>query len=509
MDITKQIIDSFKKTYAYVELDADATIIDANDTYCNLLGYEPHELIGNHHRVTAPPDVANSEAYKQFLSDLKNGKSFLREAKRINRKNGNIVYFTASYSPVVNENGEVFKIIILANDTTTSKLMEEKVATISMMIEKSPASIFLVNPTGVLTYLNLSAKSELNKIKNLIPKNLDSILNNELDWLHPDRSFFKTLISTPERLPYNTKIKLGSEDIELSLSAITDDNNKYLGAMIDWKIVTNKENLISNLNSSSNELTNSAEKTLSLSTSLSAAVEEMTAQSLNADNASKSVQEGMKTLVNNMQEMSISIQEITKMTNESSHFTNQAMSLTKNTEVVISDLGQASIEIGNVTKVISSIAQQTNLLALNATIEAARAGDAGKGFSVVANEVKELAKQTAKATENIAETVRAIQSKTKSAVDSNLEISQAISRISQLANNIAASMEEQYATTKNINHVVQTTEKDVQQIGSNINEVSSAISITSRNTLTLKDSANELEKMSNSLKKYIEDMTKL
>jgi methyl-accepting chemotaxis protein len=116
----------------------------------------------------------------------------------------------------------------------------------------------------------------------------------------------------------------------------------------------------------------------------------------------------------------------------------------------IGNLGDSSAEIGKVVKVITSIAQQTNLLALNATIEAARAGEAGKGFAVVANEVKELAKETAKATEDISAKIEAIQSDSRGAVDAIEEITEVISQISALQTTIASAVEQQNANTNEI-----------------------------------------------------------
>jgi methyl-accepting chemotaxis protein len=127
-----------------------------------------------------------------------------------------------------------------------------------------------------------------------------------------------------------------------------------------------------------------------------------------------------------------------------------------------------------VIKVISSIAQQTNLLALNATIEAARAGDAGKGFAVVANEVKELAKQTAKATQDITNKIGAIQKDSQLAVAAIGEITGAIDRLNGISGTIAAAVEEQTATTNEVSRVVQEASKGVQGISGNIKLVSRA-----------------------------------
>ena len=163
-------------------------------------------------------------------------------------------------------------------------------------------------------------------------------------------------------------------------------------------------------------------------------------------------------------------------------------------------LGVSSIEIGKVIKVITSIAQQTNLLALNATIEAARAGEAGKGFAVVANEVKELAKQTAAATEDISQKIEAIQSDTKGAVTSISQIGKVIAQINDISNTIASAVEEQSATTNEIARNATEAAKGSSEISKNITQVSEAAKSTTEganNTLT---AATELAKLAGDLK---------
>jgi methyl-accepting chemotaxis protein len=161
------------------------------------------------------------------------------------------------------------------------------------------------------------------------------------------------------------------------------------------------------------------------------------------------------------------------------------------------------MDIGNVIKVISSIAQQTNLLALNATIEAARAGEAGKGFAVVANEVKELANQTAKATNEITKKIETIQNDSKNAVDAIAEISVAIEKVNGFTSNIAASMEEQAATTNEVTRIVTEAAEGVKQINENISQVSSAAANTGRDAGQAQGAAKGVGDTAELLKSYV------
>lgn len=154
--------------------------------------------------------------------------------------------------------------------------------------------------------------------------------------------------------------------------------------------------------------------------------------------------------------------------------TAMAVSQANQTNDRIKDLGESSAEIGQVIKVITSIAQQTNLLALNATIEAARAGEAGKGFAVVANEVKELARQTAKATEEISQKIEAIQSSTGGAITAIKSIGETISKINEISTTIASAVEEQSAATSEISRNVAEAAKGTAEVSNNITGVSQA-----------------------------------
>lgn len=177
-------------------------------------------------------------------------------------------------------------------------------------------------------------------------------------------------------------------------------------------------------------------------------------QAISASSAGEQVNQNIQMVASASEEMTASIREIAKSAHQAARVSTSAVEVANATNQTISKLGDSSLEIGKVIKVISSIAQQTNLLALNATIEAARAGEAGRGFAVVANEVKELAKETAKATEDITHKIEAIQSDSSGAVQAIASITQIIHEISDIANTIAGAVEEQSATTSEISRSV-------------------------------------------------------
>ena len=179
-------------------------------------------------------------------------------------------------------------------------------------------------------------------------------------------------------------------------------------------------------------------------------------------------------------EMGASIEEIARNANEAARVAGEAVGVAEATNQAVSKLGASSTEIGNVVKVITSIAEQTNLLALNATIEAARAGDAGKGFAVVAGEVKDLAQETARATEDISRRVEAIQADTTVAVSAIGEISQVIARINDYQLTIASAVEEQTATTATMTRSVGDAASGTSEIAATIGTVAAAAAETSQ-----------------------------
>ncbi len=257
------------------------------------------------------------------------------------------------------------------------------------------------------------------------------------------------------------------------------------------------------LEQTSHALASASQELIAVSQQMAANAEETAAQANVASAAAAQVSANVSTVASGAEEMGASIKEIAKSAHEAARVATSAVKVAERTNVTVAKLGESSVEIGNVVKVITSIAQQTNLLALNATIEAARAGEAGKGFAVVANEVKELAKQTAKATEDISRRIEAIQTDTKGAVGAIEQISKIINQINDIQNTIASAVEEQTATTGEISRNVMEAAKGSNEIAHNITGVAQAARSTTEGASDTKRSADELSKMALGLQELV------
>ena len=250
-------------------------------------------------------------------------------------------------------------------------------------------------------------------------------------------------------------------------------------------------------------LVSSAEELNKVSQQMSSSADETAAQANVVSAASDQVSKNVQTVATGADEMGASIKEIAKNTAEATKVAISAVKTAETTNQTIEKLGQSSAEIGQVIKVITSIAQQTNLLALNATIEAARAGEAGKGFAVVANEVKELAKETAKATEDISRKIEAIQVDTKGAVSAIGQIGTVIHQINDIQNTIASAVEEQSATTNEISRNLAEAAKGAVDITRNIVGVAEAARSTTAGAVDTQKSGQSLERLAAELQELV------
>ncbi len=304
------------------------------------------------------------------------------------------------------------------------------------------------------------------------------------------------------------KTKQALNDLAESRLNTTVEGLDYAGVV--GQIAQSAQTLQNNLRGAIQEIGNNAlmisassEELAVVSAQLNANAEETSSQANEVAQSSEIVSQNTQSVATSAEEFSTSIREISINAMEASRVANQAVTIANSTNQQMSKLSHSSIQIGEVVAVIADIAEQTNLLALNATIEAARAGELGKGFAVVANEVKELARSTAKATNEIGQSIDAIQADAKGAIESIAEITHIIHKIDDISSIIATAVEEQAATVGEISRNISTSAGSSARITETVEAVAIASRGISSGSSEIQNSSAELARVAAKLKELV------
>jgi len=399
----------------------------------------------------------------------------------------------------------------LLKTTGTSRLPAQKAAVkkndweggIRSMLDLCPTNIIYADLDLKIRYLNRASERVLKTLASYLPVPVEQLTGQSLGFFHSDAEAQRRLLANPANLPCRVALQIGPEIIDTFYSAINDAKGTRIGSMMTWRVVTQKRRTERKMSETVSMLTASSEEMKAISQAMSSNATETAAQANAVSAAAEQVSLNIQTVATGAQEMTAGNREISKNAGEAARVATAAVKAADATNATISKLGESGAEIGKVIKVITLIAQQTNLLALNATIEAARAGEAGKGFAVVANEVKELARETAKATEEISRKIEAIQSDTQSAVKAIGEIGAIINQINDIQNTIASSVEEQTATANEISRNVADAARGSTEIARNITGVAEAAASTNKGALNCEKSAGELLKVAEDLQTLV------
>ncbi len=275
----------------------------------------------------------------------------------------------------------------------------------------------------------------------------------------------------------------------------------------DLQVYTRREQMVRKVREIADLLIGSSTEMTEVSQKMIAVAGKTAEQANSVSIAAEEVSKNVEIVSTGAMEMTASNKEISKNASEGARVAMSAVKTADATSSTMTRLGEGSAEIGKITKVISSIAQQTNLLALNATIEAARAGEAGKGFAVVAQEVKELARETAKATEDIGTKIEGIQAVTKGAMQAISEISTIIYEICDIQNTIASSVLQQTTTSQEISRNVSEAARASSDIAKNITGVASAASNTRQTADNSERAAQQLARIAAELQLLVSENT--
>ncbi|EKD40210.1 MAG: Methyl-accepting chemotaxis sensory transducer, partial [uncultured bacterium] len=314
------------------------------------------------------------------------------------------------------------------------------------------------------------------------------------------------------RLTVHSKDEIG--DMAKSFNIFADKLQGMVGYIAEESIEINSSS--SSLTQISADLSGVAQDTLSKSTSAATAVEEMSANMSTVASSMEEAAANVNAVASAIEEMTSTINEIAETSEKARSITENAVQQSSEASVSVDELGVAAREITKVLETITEISQQVNLLALNATIEAARAGDAGKGFAVVANEIKDLASQTAKATDQIKERIDSIQRTTKATVSVIESISRVVGENSEVVNTIATAVEEQSVTAKEISQNVAQISMNIQEVNNNIAESSQVSQMIAREIADMNqasgkmnESATQVSSNANSLDFLAKSLNKL
>ena len=472
--------------HAVIEFDPDGTVLDANELFLQLMGYRLEEVRGRHHSMFVEPGVADTTEYRAFWRNLAAGQHQTAEFKRVG-KGGKEVWIQASYCPVVSAGGRATRVVKLATDITERKLLAADHAGQVEAIGRSQAVVSFTLDGNVIsandTFLRVMGYS-MDEVRGKHHRTfVDPAEQRSAEYA----AFWAALARGEYRSGEFRRFAKGGREIWLqaTYNPVCDPAGK------PWKVVK----YASDVTNAVHERHRRGELGRMVSDELAAvtmAVQTTNSRAEEAVDISRTTSANVQAVAAGAEQLAASVAEISRQVVDASHAASVGREEARRAADIVSNLVAAGKRISHVVGLITTVADQTNLLALNATIEAARAGEAGRGFSVVASEVKSLAQQTARATDEIVGQVGQMQTAVESAVLAIGSIAEAITKLDAGAQLIASAVEQQSLVTREISSNLQSAAGAVGSVTGSLEDIATAATSALTKTHQAADTSQKL-----------------
>lgn len=471
------------KSQAVIEFDMKGVILTANENFLNAVGYHLKEIQGQHHSMFVLPDERNGPEYQQFWASLNRGEFQSRQYRRL-AKGGKDIWIEASYNPLFDSKGKPYKVVKYATDITAQKTKDADLKSQIAALHNSQAVIeFDLN--GYIFDANenflVTTGYSLSEIKG---KHHNMFVEPSYAKSVEYQEFWKTLASGNTYSAQYKRFGKNQKEIwlEASYNPILDASGKPYKVIKFAMDITQQVQLLS-------QLREMIEKNFS---DIDAAIIKSGQQSNITIQTAQQTSSNVEETVDIASQIALSISEISQSMTTSRTAVDTAYDKSESASELTQKLSSAATSMSGIIALIQTIAAQINLLALNATIESARAGEAGRGFAVVANEVKSLANQVARATEQIVSEINSVQSISTGVVDALSGIKNSVETVRDCVVSTASAIEEQSVITQNMSSNMREVSQAVSMISNNIADMSGSVQTVSDVVNVTKEAAKVL-----------------
>jgi methyl-accepting chemotaxis protein len=534
-NVTKEMSDAgelaaISRSMATIAFDPQGNILDVNDNFATVTGYDKKDILGKNHSMFTEPSYANSADYKAFWDKLTRGEEHSGQFKRIG-KGGKEIWLEATYNPILDEKGKPFKVVKYARDITKHVEKEKENAiksaealAIKNTLDSASINVMMADNDGVIRYMNPSTEklmqSSSSEFRKVLPQfDPNKIVGQNFDIFHKNPSHQRNLLANLKG-SHVTTLPVGGLWFKLSASPIYKDDGSRLGTVLEWMDVTAERKVeadISNIveGASNGDLSNrlstegQPESTAKILEGINVLLDKFTdiieqvkeaGETINT--AAGEIATGNNDLssrteeqASSLEETASSMEELASTVKQNAENALQANQLAtaasgvavKGGQVVgkvvntMSAINESAQKIEDIISVIDGIAFQTNILALNAAVEAARAGEQGRGFAVVAGEVRNLAQRSASAAKEIKDLITDSVSKTsegtklvEDAGQTMQEIVDSVQRVTDIMGEISAASTEQSTGIDQVNTAITSMDEVTQQNAALVEEAAAA-----------------------------------